>query len=272
MVTDTGLAFRGRGIRGLWVRTMRGWASDARAPIVFCQGQLDMGRNVVVTSRPSSTHLVVGPHGHLELRDGVQIGQGVGLSCYGSIVIGEHAVIGPYTLVADSDFHVVGNPDAPPEIRPVSIGKRTRIGAHSVILPGAVLGDDVTVAPASVVSGHVRSGQTVAGNPADVVTSAQSGAPRALSLLVTELFGLDAPATPETAVSDLPGWDSLAALRLLLTIEAEYHVIIDERQLSTLLTVGDWISTVATSSQGGVVSNEPQHSLQQAPHVIGSAC
>lgn len=46
------------------------------------------------------------------------------------------------------------------------IGNRCQIGAHSFIMPGVTIGDEVIVAPASVVVRDVPSNTIVAGNPA----------------------------------------------------------------------------------------------------------
>lgn len=56
----------------------------------------------------------------------------------------------------------------------VNIGKRTFIGAGSVILPGVSIGHDVIVGAGSVVSKDIASGVIVAGNPAVVVGETNS--------------------------------------------------------------------------------------------------
>lgn len=52
---------------------------------------------------------------------------------------------------------------------PVRIGKNCFIGAHSIILPGVTIGDEVVVAAGAVVTKDVPSNSVVAGNPAKVI-------------------------------------------------------------------------------------------------------
>ncbi len=48
----------------------------------------------------------------------------------------------------------------------VRIGKNCFIGAHSIILPGVTIGDQVVVAAGAIVTKDVESNTIVAGNPA----------------------------------------------------------------------------------------------------------
>jgi acetyltransferase-like isoleucine patch superfamily enzyme len=57
----------------------------------------------------------------------------------------------------------------------VRIGERCFIGARSIILPGVTIGDEVVVAAGSVVTKDVPSNSLVAGNPAKVLRSVQTG-------------------------------------------------------------------------------------------------
>ena len=53
--------------------------------------------------------------------------------------------------------------------RDVVIGKNCFIGAHSLIMPGVTIGDQVVVAAGAVVTKDVKDGVIVAGNPAKVI-------------------------------------------------------------------------------------------------------
>src|ERR671923_1034175 len=53
--------------------------------------------------------------------------------------------------------------------KPVRIGHRVWIGANSVVLAGAEIGDNVIVSAGSVVSGRVPPNSVVLGNPAKVI-------------------------------------------------------------------------------------------------------
>ena len=56
-----------------------------------------------------------------------------------------------------------------PTVRPVHIGQSAFIGVHSVILPGASIGDHAIVGAGSVVTRPVAMNTVVAGVPARVM-------------------------------------------------------------------------------------------------------
>jgi acyl carrier protein len=61
----------------------------------------------------------------------------------------------------------------------------------------------------------------------------------------------DVPAagiTPGTYFTDLPGWSSLAALRLLGAVEESFGIRLDLRRYLALATVGELTGTVAAEA------------------------
>jgi maltose O-acetyltransferase len=88
------------------------------------------------------------------------------------ISIGDNTVMGPRVTILAHDASTRGHTGYT-RIDKVQIGKRVFIGAHAVILPGTVLGDDVIVGAGSVVRGEVPSGTVVAGNPARPIGSTE---------------------------------------------------------------------------------------------------
>ncbi|HHW40066.1 MAG TPA: acyltransferase [Syntrophomonadaceae bacterium] len=60
----------------------------------------------------------------------------------------------------------------------VCIGKRTFIGAGSVVLPGVTIGDNVVIGAGSVVTRDIPDNVVAAGNPAAVISSIQDFAER----------------------------------------------------------------------------------------------
>jgi acetyltransferase-like isoleucine patch superfamily enzyme/acyl carrier protein len=75
---------------------------------------------------------------------------------------------------------------------------------------------------------------------------AQSRDDRAHSVaaVVARVFGLDALPPPTARCEDVPGWDSLGTLELVLALEASFGISVDERRLGQVNTVGDLESLV----------------------------
>ena len=86
------------------------------------------------------------------------------------IVIGDDVLIEEAGIM-DTDFHSIARDRGIPLSEKgdkcrVMVGNRVCIGARSSILKGTTIGDDVIVAPGSIVTMSVKSGYMVAGNPA----------------------------------------------------------------------------------------------------------
>jgi len=89
------------------------------------------------------------------------------------IVVEDDVIMGPNVYVTDHN-HGYEDVTVPiweqwPKEAPVRIGAGSWIGANVVVLPGADIGRNVTVAAGSVVRGHVPDRCVVAGAPARVV-------------------------------------------------------------------------------------------------------
>ena len=86
------------------------------------------------------------------------------------IEVGEDAMIGAGCLLCDSDMHELPlGSDRPVAMAPIKIGRRTFIGAHSIILKGVTIGDGAVIGAGSVVTCDVPAHTMVAGNPARIV-------------------------------------------------------------------------------------------------------
>jgi acetyltransferase-like isoleucine patch superfamily enzyme len=105
----------------------------------------------------------------VEIGNFVAIGAGGMLLGEGGLRIGDYTHFGPRVVITTQYGDPASDklmPDAVLKYAPVSIGKGCWLGAGSVIMPGAVLGDCCTVAPNSVVFGTWGDNVTLAGNPA----------------------------------------------------------------------------------------------------------
>jgi acetyltransferase-like isoleucine patch superfamily enzyme/acyl carrier protein len=211
-------------------------------PMIENDGQLHVGDDVVIASQPAMTHLATGKGGLLRVGNGVRIGHGAAISSLDRVEIGDGAALGPFVMIMDSDFHVAGDraADAPPE--PVTIGRHAVIGHWAVILPGSRIGDRVVVAPGSVVSGTIADDENVSGNPAVPRSATRFDGDELEATVpgvVANVFEMSAPPSPDDGPDTITGWDSLGALRLLLSLESTFHITLDEHDLATNQTVGE---------------------------------
>jgi acetyltransferase-like isoleucine patch superfamily enzyme len=112
--------------------------------------------------------------GRLVIGDNVYIGRGANVSCYEHVLIGNDVRLGERVSIHDEN-HVFEPIPVDPARRhlyqttPVRLGDRVWVGANSVILPGAEVGDDCVIGAGSVVRGVIPPGCLAAGAPARVI-------------------------------------------------------------------------------------------------------
>lgn len=91
----------------------------------------------------------------------------------GGLRIGKGVLIGPNCVVITSTYRYdqLGIPleDQGKIHKGSRIGDNVFVGSNSVVLDGSDIGDDVIVAPCSVVSGKIPPRSIVSGNPARVI-------------------------------------------------------------------------------------------------------
>jgi acyl carrier protein len=64
--------------------------------------------------------------------------------------------------------------------------------------------------------------------------------------LLREVFGNPSLAvTPETSAKDVPGWDSMKQVMILLAVEEKFHVELTTREMDRLQNVGDLVMAIA---------------------------
>jgi acetyltransferase-like isoleucine patch superfamily enzyme/acyl carrier protein len=217
-------------------------------------GRIEVGDRFHLSSQPVPSHLVSGST--LRIGDDVSIAHGAAVAATLAVTIGDRTRIGPFCVVMDTDFHgerarsgarpttstVVG---ADSGYAPVAIGSDVRIGAHVTVLRGATIGDGATIAPGSVVNGRIPAGAFARGVPARVVNEGDGGAdavpaaPVSVAAIVRAVFGLAADPDPRSGPDDIPEWNSLGSLKLLLAIEEAYGLTLSEDGWAAARTVGD---------------------------------
>lgn len=136
------------------------------SPYVENLGRIEIGEDFEIDSVPVPSHLVTGKSGSIRIGDHVKVAHGVAICSHASIEIGTGTILAPFAIVLDADFHGVMDRGAPAQARPIQIGRNVYVGAGAIILRGAVIGDDVVIAPNSVVSRRIPPGVRAAGVPA----------------------------------------------------------------------------------------------------------
>ncbi len=223
----------------------------AGKPTVGNRGRLEIGEHFRLSSQPVQSHMVTGPGAVLLVGDDVAIAHGAAIAAFERVEIGSGARIAPYVIIMDTDFHVAGDRAERHETSPVTVGRGARIGSRVTILRGARIGDGAFVEAGSVVSGEVAPGARVAGVPAiakgaSTVLSAGAGGTGAdVPLVVMRTLGLASLPALDQGPPDLPQWDSLGALKLLLALEDAFSVSLAEEEMARAASVADLASMIS---------------------------
>lgn len=74
---------------------------------------------------------------------------------------------------------------------------------------------------------------------------------KSLEKLVGEILEVDELSlTPETTADDVPGWDSVAHVNILVTVESTFGVRFDASEISNLSSVGVLVDMIDAKLQG----------------------
>lgn len=229
------------------------------APVVRNLGRMEVGDALTLSSSPAVSHLVTGVHGVLRLGSRVGIAHGAAIAAHALVEIGDDVTVGPYVMIMDTDFHQVGDHGSAGEARPIRVGRGVRIGARVTILAGASIGDGARICAGSVVSGTVAPGVEVSGVPAREIAAARAGAlgggpaTGGLALdgipeLVRRTLGLRHAPDPSSGPDDIPEWDSLGMLNILLSLEDAFGVRLEQSDLLGVRCVGDLAAVVRSAA------------------------
>jgi acetyltransferase-like isoleucine patch superfamily enzyme/acyl carrier protein len=221
-------------------------------PFIINEGRLVLGDDVTLSSIPVQSHFVTWKSGLLEIGSGASIAQGAAIAAVQEIRIGAGSVLGPFCVISDTDFHVAGDRDAEASTSPVSIGERVHLGSRVTVLRGTVIGDGARVAAGSVVSGVVPAGASVAGVPARPQGTGIPGqGDHSVQTVVQLTLGLSQEPSLDAGPQQLPGWDSLGALRLLLALETEFGVTLREEDVARATRVAELVAAVDAARERG---------------------
>jgi acyl carrier protein len=160
------------------------------------------------------------PSGSIQIGHRVFVSYGAAIFSQTDVRIADDTRLGPFAVIMDSDFHVVGNLRAYANARtaPVAVGRGVIIGSRVTILRGSDIGDGAVIRSGSVVAGRVAEGAVVGGVPARSITETEQDG-HDVATVVMRVFGL--ASLPEIAdgPAEIPQWDSLGALNLFVALE-----------------------------------------------------
>lgn len=139
-------------------------------PHVWVEGQLTVGRRVVLMSEGQRVVLRVSRGGRLAIGDNCLLNSGAYLDCAHSLTLGDGARVGPGAYITDTNRHEV-EPGSGIFSAPTILGADSWVGAHAVILPGVTVGAGAVVAAGAVVNMSIPENSLAAGVPARVVRS-----------------------------------------------------------------------------------------------------
>jgi acetyltransferase-like isoleucine patch superfamily enzyme/acyl carrier protein len=239
----------------------RVWLRDAQIgararligrPLIQCAGELLIGDDFFLRSRPVRSHFVIGAGARLVLGHGVTFDHGAAVSCFSEIAVGDGASFGPFAILLDSDFHQVTDRASAGAPKPIKIGAGARLGARVTVLRGAVIGAGAVIEPGSTVARAIPPGVRAGGVPARVLGEADAlHATRAGDLgeivprAVMTALGLDEPPQLTASRKLFPRWDGLAAARIAALIQEELGLDLPRDDLVHAASVGEILDRVA---------------------------
>jgi acyl carrier protein len=223
----TRFALRGATRVGAGTRVF-GW------PRLANQGELAIGRAVVLVSTPAPITLVVAPGASLVIGDGALIESGATLRVRGRVTVGARARIGVGCILDD---------DGP--------GQDIVVNEGAWIEDGVVLLGGGVVAPNAVVKRERSLSEGPGGDAASAATPEAAGVVdrrvrTVVSRVVSAANGVDA----QTDLAGVKGWDSLAALRVLVALEKEFAVSLPTDLLANHPTLESIMPWVMSSARG----------------------
>ena len=243
---------------------LRGTTSVGHSPTIAGQptlmndGVLEIGDDFFFSARPAPSHLAATKGARIVIGDRVRIAYGAAISARSEVAIGNDVEVGPFCVIMDSDFHVVGDRSAIDEPLPVRIEAGARLGARVTVLRGSVIGAGAVVLGGSVVSGKIAPGTVVSGVPARVVVAASADADEApvdLPSLVMNVLGLPALPQDTDGPAQIREWDSLGALKIVLAVEEAYGVSLSEQELKAIVSLAE-LAHVVESARARVANAE----------------
>ena len=252
---DRALAFGAARVRFRGVTSLGARARTAGVPFIDNRGRIEIGDDFFLSSHPVVSHMVCERGGRIVIGHRVAIGSGAAIASHVEIRIEDDVRLGRNVMILDTDFHETGDMSTASEPLPVVIERGARLDDGVVVLKGARVGAGARVGRGSVVSGTVEPGVFATGVPARAARKSSASADADLAdrirAIVAETFDTSRPVELAHGPREIPRWDSLGTLRLLLAVEDDLGVRLGDGGLYGAKTVADVvaIATKALESQ-----------------------
>jgi acyl carrier protein len=187
-------------------------------PRVANEGELVIGRGATFVAKPAPVDILVAPGGRLVIGNGALIESGAAIRVKGRVSIGDGARVGVGCIIDDDG----------PSAGEIVIGDGAWVEDHAVLLQSARLSAGSFVARAAPPAHHGAS-SSPSSPDADRLALEVDGRVRAvLARLVLGASNVDRT----TDLTEVKGWDSLAALRVLVALEKEFAVVLPHQLLA----------------------------------------
>lgn len=140
-------------------------------PVVQNWGTLHIFDRVRLVSTISTTEIVVGGSGRLEIGESTFINYGCSIAAEKLVQIGPRCNIGTYVIIMDNDFHRL-EPERRqehPESQAICLEENVWLGARVIVLPGVRIGKGSVIGAGSVVTKDIPARVVAAGVPARII-------------------------------------------------------------------------------------------------------
>lgn len=142
---------------------------------IINRGTVEIGDYGRFDGRRASIEIGAAAGARTAIGESVWVNYGVTISAAESVTLGDRVQLGPYTTVADTDFHGLIDRDTPDDPAPVILEDDVWLGSFTLVTPGVTIGRASVVAAHAVVTHDVEPFTVVAGVPARVVRRVPSG-------------------------------------------------------------------------------------------------
>jgi len=138
---------------------------QGRSPTIVNHGHVRIGNSLVLRNHTASIVLETAPSGTIEIGDSVFINFGSLIGAKSSVRIGNGVLLGPYSVVCDTEY---ADPSYEGTPAPIVIEDDVWLAARVTVMPGSRIGRGSVITAGSIVEGTIPAGVVAGGCPATV--------------------------------------------------------------------------------------------------------